>query len=257
MAFEPPVSSSSGYELGTFTRPGEKTAGFATIAIAVPSWRGAWVTEPFAQIEIDDGTVTAAVAGDSSALRRLLQACAPRLREHFAGRIGRHFQAVLSVEDVLQVTYMEACLQIGRFRPSGNDAFFAWLRQIAENNLRDAVRELEADKRPDRRRQIHAGSAEDSCANLLLSLSASGTTPTQGARRIEAKELLEEALANIPPDYAQAVRLYDLEGRAIDEVAGAFDPPRTRGAVHMLRMRALEALRVLLGDPNRILSTRA
>ena len=214
------------------------------------------MTESFAQIEIEDGTIAAAVAGDSSALRRLLQACAPRLREHFAGRIGRRFQAALSVEDVLQVTYMEACLQIGRFRPTSGDAFFAWLRQIAENNLRDAVRELEADKRPDRRRQVQA-SAEDSCANFLLSLSASGTSPTQGARRMEAKELVEAALANIPPDYATAVRLYDLDGKAIDEVAGAFDPPRTRGAVHMLRMRALEALRLLLGDPNRILSTRA
>jgi len=227
------------------------------MSIRVPSWRCAWVTDQFAQIEIGDGTITAAVAGDSNALRRLLQACSPRLRQHFEGRIGRTFQAVLSVEDVLQVTYMETCLRIGIFRPTSDDAFFAWLRQIAEHNLRDAVRELEADKRPDRRRQVHAASAEESCANFLSSLSASGTSPTQGARRMEAKELLEAALANIPPDYAKAVRLYDLEGRSIDEVAGAFDPPRTRGAVHMLRMRALEALRILLGDPDRILSTRA
>ena len=215
------------------------------------------MTGPFEQIEINDGIITAAVAGDANALRRLLQACAPRLREHFAGRIGRPFQAALSVEDVLQVTYMEACLQISRFRPTGNDAFFAWIRQIGENNLRDTIRELDADKRPDRRRQVLQASVEDSCANFLLSLSASGTSPTHGARRMEAKDLLEAALANIPPDYAKAVRLYDLEGRAIDEVVGAFDPPRTRGAVHMLRARALEALRVLLGDPNRLLSTRA
>jgi RNA polymerase sigma factor (sigma-70 family) len=208
-------------------------------------------------IEFDERTVFAAVAGDADALRSLLQACAPRLREHFTGRIGRRYQAALDVDDVLQVTYMEACLQIRRFTPAGDDAFYVWLRQIGENNLRDAIRGLEAAKRPDPGRQVSRASAGDSCTTFLATISGSGTTPTFGARRSEAKEALEAALASLPPDYSKAIRLYDLEGRTIDEAAAAFDPPRSRGAVHMLRARAMEALRLLLGNPDHLIPTRA
>ncbi|MEK6799531.1 MAG: sigma-70 family RNA polymerase sigma factor [Planctomycetota bacterium] len=201
--------------------------------------------------------VSAAVGGDPDALRRLLQAHAQRLREHFDGRIGRRHRAVLSVDDVLQVTYMEAFLQIRQLRAEGEDAFFAWIRQIGENNLRDAIRALEADKRPDPERRIQSIGSDASHATFLAGLAGTDTTPTQHARRDEAKTILETALASLPPDYATALRLYDLEGRTIDEVGAAYDPPRTRGAVHMLRARAMDCLRVALGDPNRFLTTEA
>lgn len=204
---------------------------------------------------VDQDTVSAAVGGDADALRQILETCGPRLRSHFTPRIASHHQAALGVDDVLQVTYMEAFLQIRRFRPNGPEGFFNWLRQIGENNLIDAVRELDADKRPDRRRQVGVPAGDDSYTSFLNTLSASGTTPTRQATREEAKHLLESALLDLPPLYAKAIRLCDLEERDIDDARRTFDPPKSRGAVHMMRMRGRDCLRAILGDPGRFMTT--
>jgi RNA polymerase sigma factor (sigma-70 family) len=207
--------------------------------------------------EIDQGTVSAAVSGDTYALSTLLHAHGPLLHRHFTDRIGRRHQAVISAEDVLQVTFMEAFLRIRSFVPAGENSFLAWLRQIGENNLRDAVRELDADKRPPERKRITTLSREDSYTTFLATLAGSFTTPTEHLRRSDAKALLEAAMKKLPQDYAQVLRLYHLKEQHIDEVAAAFDPPRSRGAVHMLRLRAFECLRELLGQPERFLTTSA
>lgn len=204
---------------------------------------------------VDQDTVTAAIEGDADALRRALEACGPRLRGHFADRIARRYQAALGVDDVLQVTYIEAFLHIGRFRPDGPDAFFAWVRHIGENNLRDAIRELDAEKRPDRRKQVSAAPNADSYTSFLATIAASGTPPTRHATREEARQILESALADLPPPYAKAIRLSDLEERDIDDVCAAFDPPRSRGAIHMMRMRARDCLKALLGDSDAFLTS--
>lgn len=198
-------------------------------------------------VEIDEQAVMGAVAGDADALASVLRAYGPSLHRHFAERIGRRYQAMLSSDDVLQVTFMEAFLHIRSFTYTGKNSFFAWLRQIGENNLRDAIRELDAKKRPERGR-LGIRSSDDFYSSFLGELVGSLTTPTQHARRVDTKTLLEAALERLPPDYATVVRLYDLEERHIDEVVAAFDPPRSRGAIHMLRLRAFDCLRRLLAE---------
>ena len=63
-----------------------------------------------------------------------------------AADIDKQWRSVLDIEDVMQVTYMEAILQIRQFSRGGVDGFRAWLTRLAENNLIDAVRGLEAAK---------------------------------------------------------------------------------------------------------------
>ena len=66
-----------------------------------------------------------------------------------------------------------------------------------------------------------------------------------------SSEVRKQAL---PPDYARTIQLYDLEDRSVEEVAAAMG--RSAGAVFMLRTRALDRLRVLLGDAALILESR-
>ncbi|MEW6073416.1 MAG: sigma-70 family RNA polymerase sigma factor [Planctomycetota bacterium] len=116
------------------------------------------------------------------------------------------------------------------------------------SNLRDGWRALERDKRPDPRRRADPAAAE----GLLDALRSEITSPSRAAARGEAAALLEAALAGLPDDYARVVRLYDLEGRTIEETADALG--RSRGAVHMLRQRAHDRLRERLGRPERFLT---
>jgi len=193
-----------------------------------------------------------AVAGDADALSELLCQAGPALERSL--RIGRRWQAHIDVDDVLQVTYLEAFLQIGRFDPSRGVSFVTWLRRIAANNLRDALRGVQRHLHSPVERRAAVGPGEDSVVGLYDLLVASTTSPTRQYGRVELHETLEQALSLLPPDYATVVRQYDLEGRSIDDVATALG--RSRGAVHMLRARAHDRLRESLGAASLYLSSR-
>jgi len=202
-----------------------------------------------------DTLTTAAIGGDRKALAGLLKRHQDELRQWVAGRIGRRYRAALDADDVLQVTFMEAFIRVAQFVPSGPGAFGAWLRTIAENNLKDAIRELNRKKRPPRDQQVTASGSDDSYGDLLAALESMGTTPSGGAASREVCTLIEEALKKLPPDYEKVIRLYDLLGREGDEVARAMD--RSPGAVHMLKARAHQRLAEILGESTKFFSRKS
>lgn len=197
--------------------------------------------------------VRRAVQGDIDALTELLATHGPQVEAKL--KIGRQWRNVLEPGDVMQVTYLEAFMQIGSFRPDRADAFTAWLRRIAENNLRDAIRGLERQKQPQPSRRVEAGVTTDSFVCLYEHLAATSATPSRIVAKEDTKRLLEAAIARLPDDYAATVRMYDLEGRPIAEVCKAMN--RSAGAVHMLRARAHDRLCELLGSASNWFGSRA
>jgi len=195
-----------------------------------------------AMIELDHQAIVDAVRGDEHALTRLLEAAAPDVRRKL--QISPRWQGVIDPDDVMQVTYLEAFLRIRTFEPSTSEAFLAWLRRIAENNLRDAIREQERAKRPQIRQQPAA--SEDSYGTLLDRLGATTSTPSRVAGRHENAEIVKNALKRIPPLYARVIRLCDLEGKSAPEAAAELK--RSAGAVRMLLARARERLLNELGS---------
>jgi len=201
----------------------------------------------------DDELIARAVGGDEAALTALLRIHGPRVRTGLAGRIPPHLQAVLSEDDVMQVTYMDAFLGIPRFQPQDSGSFPAWLARIAENNLLTAIKMLEARKRPDPRRQVQSPGGDDSYVALLDRLQGTGSAPSRSAARHEARTILEKAVSQLPEAHQKVVRMYDLEGRSAAELAATLR--RSEGAVYMLRTRAHERLREMLGSGSQFFST--
>lgn len=198
--------------------------------------------------------LTSARAGDTKALATLLEECAPKVRARIEGRIGPHLRSSLDADDVLQVTFIEVVTKIGRFATGGVGGFLAWVIRLAENNLIDAIRSLEAARRPDPARRVcGAGHGKDeSMVALVDMLSGTVTTASRHAARGEVIEHLEAALKTLPRDYERVVRLYDLEGKPVEEVAEALG--RSEGAVFMLRARAHDRLREALGPAGKFFS---
>lgn len=192
-----------------------------------------------------------AKSSDIEALTSLLERYGPDIERSLS--IGREWRSVLDAADVMQVTYLEAYLQIGSYDPNRSEPFPNWLRRIAENNLRDALRGLQRQKRPQPRNRVTVGDGIDSTDNLIATLGMTSTTPSGQAQRQERTDRLQAAIDALPEDYGQAVRLYDLQGLHIDEVSRRMN--RTNGAVHMLRARAHERLRELLGAESKWFST--
>jgi RNA polymerase sigma-70 factor (ECF subfamily) len=191
-----------------------------------------------------DGRIRAAVAGDADALTQLLGEHGPEVERSLS--IAREWRSVLEPADVMQVTYLEAFLEIRRFDPDRAQPFRSWLQRIAENNLRDAIRGLQRYKRPQPSNRVEAPAGADSTWELYAHLGVTTTTPSRYATREERLTHLDAALETLPDDYGKVIRLYDLQGLPIGEVAEHMN--RSSGAIHMLRARAHDRLRELLGS---------
>jgi RNA polymerase sigma-70 factor (ECF subfamily) len=190
-----------------------------------------------------DELLSRAVGGDRAAMSALLERCGSAVRRDLSRAIDHKWRSVLDIDDVMQVTYLEAFLRIGQFTPHAKGTFDAWLRRIADNNLKDAIKELGRQKRPQPDARIPPQQDDDPSLSRFELLDG---TPGRHAIRKECCEILATALSQLPPDYQRVVRLYDLEGLPVGEVAAALG--RSEGAVYMMRSRAHERLRVLLGS---------
>jgi RNA polymerase sigma-70 factor, ECF subfamily len=196
----------------------------------------------------------AATEGDGEALAALLREHGPVVRRRL--RVDPLWQAVLDPADVMQVTYLEAFLRIDQLQARTPESFVAWLTQLAKNNLRDGIKELERQKRPSPRQQIRKAGHDSTQSSTFSGLGLSASqTPSRDAATKEALQAVTAALSKLPPPYAEVLRLHDLEGRPIAEVSAAMG--RSCGAVCMLRFRALEHLRGLMGSESQFFSDGA
>lgn len=193
-----------------------------------------------------------AIRGDRDALVELLKRHGSAARRDLAGRIPQRWQAVLSEDDVMQQAYANAAAGIARFEATEEGAFAKWLTAIARRALNDALKGLEAEKRGGDRRRIQPRASDESFVDLWELLSNPGTTPSGQAARGEARTALERGIAQLPGVYARVVMMYDLEGRAVGEVAEALG--RSPGAIYMLRSRAHEMLHQLMGRTSQFFS---
>ena len=206
--------------------------------------------------EPDPAVMARAVAGDAIAASDLLRQFGPIVRGRIEGKISKVWQSTLEADDVMQVTYLEAFLQFPKFTPTGPGCFVAWLTRIAENNLRDAVKELEAAKRPDPRRQVRGSDRPDerSYVALVELMGVTHTTPSRVVGVGEIRGALDAALDKLPPDYALVIRLYDLACLDAGEVAARMK--KTTGAMYMTLSRARDRLREVLGSESDFFSVK-
>jgi RNA polymerase sigma-70 factor (ECF subfamily) len=196
-----------------------------------------------------------AIAGDMHALTILLERFGPDVRRKLAPEIPSRWRSVLSPEDVMQETYIDAFLDVHQFQLRGEDSFSSWLMTIAKRNLLDALRMLDADKRIHANRQVGSGQNAGNFDSLHEQLAWTRTTPSRHAARTESRLLLQRAIEQLPHIYRTVVSMYDLEGKAVREIAAALH--RSPGAVLMLRSRAHRLLSAKLGTASLYLSDTA
>lgn len=75
------------------------------------------------------------------------------------------------------------------------------------------------------------------------------STPSLVAHKGEVVSVIQMAVSRLPEDYARVITMYDLQGRSIEEVVQEMG--RSKGAVYMLRARAHEHLKDVLGSESR------
>lgn len=167
--------------------------------------------------------VAAARGGDREAFGRLVDATR-NLVASITLAIVR--DAELS-RDVAQEVFLAAWADLGRLREPSS--FLPWLRQIARNRARHALR-----TEGRRRRRVSAAEADE--------LLAAATDPRpEAAQRLleeERRRLLREVLDALPDDAREVVTLYYREGASVAQVAALLDLGEAAVRKRLSRARA-------------------
>ena len=171
-------------------------------------------------------------AGDRASLDALLARHQMRLLAYVRVVMDPALRRVAPPEDVLQEALLEAARKIDGFEYRGPSSFYRWLVAIARFKVSEAGRAGRARKRA-------------ALEPLEEEPKADGTSPSGRYERRERAARIREALEEIAPDQAEAVRMRYLEGWNGEETAARMG--RTVPAVKSLLARGLDALALRLG----------
>jgi RNA polymerase sigma-70 factor, ECF subfamily len=174
----------------------------------------------------DDLLVTRSREGDPRALAELYRRHAPALLAYLERMLRERAEA----EDVLQETYLR--IFQGRGRYVGRGRFRSWLFTVATR--------IAYDRRRAQRRHDELSSA------VLDATRRPAEEPGHGVDHRDLLEIVESALADLPPAYAQAFFLRVHEDQSYREMAAICGEPEgtLRSRVH----HAMKRVQRIVGE---------
>lgn len=184
--------------------------------------------------------------GDTDALATFLARRRPQLMAFIERQMGAALRRKLEPEDIFQEVGAEAVRSLGAVNLADRDPF-GWLCQLAQRRIIDAHRRFYGAQKRDAGREVSLGAARgtESRPALINLLVASMTTASKALSRNQRQELLLAALAELPEQQREALRLRYVEGLPSKEIAERLG--KTDGAVRVMLTRSLVRLQTLLG----------
>ncbi len=154
-------------------------------------------------------------------LGQLMESHRARLLRMVRLRMHPHVRSRVDASDVIQETYIEAQRQIEAYVKNPRLPFFLWLRRLAGDRVMRAHRaHLDAQKRDPRRERADRYALPDVSVPALTELiSASQTTPTQGAARAELARRVKTLVNALSPLDREIVSLRHFEHLSNNEAA--------------------------------------
>jgi RNA polymerase sigma-70 factor (ECF subfamily) len=183
---------------------------------------------------------------DTAALAEFLLANQRPLMAFIERQVGAALRRKIEVEDIFQELSIEAVRALPEADLADRDPF-GWLCQIAERRIIDAHRKFFGAQKRDAGREVPLGSpgGDTQQAAIIDMLVASMTSASQIVSRNAREVKLYSALASLPEDQREALRLRYLEGLPSKDIAARLG--KTDGSVRVMLTRALGRLQQILG----------
>jgi RNA polymerase sigma-70 factor (ECF subfamily) len=186
----------------------------------------------------DADVVVLAQQGRGEAFRELVR----RYERPVFSLIYRMVRDRETAEDLSQDTFIKVLNHIDRYRPEFK--LSSWLFKIANNVAIDALRKRQLDT-------ISMDGSPHAATAAEIEASSFDVEARQESalEELEAKEIgaaIEEAIAQLRPEYRSCILLRHVEGRSYEEIATTLDLPL--GTVKTYIHRARHELRSLLSD---------
>jgi RNA polymerase sigma-70 factor (ECF subfamily) len=178
-----------------------------------------------------------------AALAAFLEERRPALIAFIEGRLGSTLRGKVDPQDIAQEVAIKALRELPQ-TDLGDRNPFGWLCHLAEQCVIDAHRHFTASKRAAGRELPGNVPAGEGSQDLIALLAASMTTPTQAAVRDEREIRLRTAIATLPEEHREALRLRYVEGLSTKEVAARLK--KSDVATRVLLTRLIHRLQELL-----------
>lgn len=158
----------------------------------------------------DRQLVDVVLAGDETAFEQLFD----RHKHMVAKLAGRYFRQPEDAEEILQITFAKAFVELEKFRGNHEFSLAGWLRRIAVNACIDVLRSRK--RKP-----------EDLCCELNEAETAAiATVSASGKRTSEAvladRDLVHKLLANLDPHDRAILQMLYTEEMSVAEIGKVF-----------------------------------
>jgi RNA polymerase sigma-70 factor (ECF subfamily) len=184
---------------------------------------------------------------DQNALAQYIEGNRWRIMAFIERQLGGALRRKVEPEDIFQETSADAVRALAEIDLTDRDPF-GWLCQIAERRIVDAHRRFFGAQKRDAGREVPLNQQRGGTSNvgLIDMLVASMTTPSQAFSRNAREARLMDAIAQLPEEQREALRMRYVESlpsKAIAEKLGKSD-----AAVRVMLTRSLKKLQTILTE---------
>jgi RNA polymerase sigma-70 factor (ECF subfamily) len=174
-----------------------------------------------------------AQGGDPEAFRAIMQRANQRLFRVARSVLGDEIEA----EDALQDAYVRAFIGIARFR--GEADIMTWLTRIVLNEARSRLRRRRPSGTLD-----EVETAQRETGEIILFPGALGAGPESDAARSQIRDLIEQAVDELPPAFRVVFIMRDIEECSIEETAAGLGlkPETVKTRLHRARRLLRQSL---------------
>ncbi len=174
----------------------------------------------------DDKFVTAAIKGDQSAFKQLMDKYQKPLYYHVLKMVKNHEQ----VEDLVQEAFMKAFNNLDSYNT--NYAFSTWLYRITTNHTIDYLR----------KKKLQTTSIDEPVKTKDGDMEIQISDYTETDRNIIRKErqaIIHESIKNLPDKYRSVIEMRHLQELSYQEISEQLDLPLGTVKAHIFRAREL------------------
>jgi RNA polymerase sigma-70 factor (ECF subfamily) len=195
------------------------------------SWRVQSTDRPVASRPAEKQADAELVGLAQGGNERAFQALVVKYQRRIARHVARYVRRAGDVEEVVQDAFIRAYRGLASFR--GDASFYSWLYRIATNAafsfLKKSSTEVEADERSDQ--GFEPGVTDEQSPERILF-----------ARQIG--DAVERAMARLQPELAEALVLFEVEGKSYQEIAQMLGTPIGTVRTRIFRAREFIARRL-------------
>ena len=186
-------------------------------------------------------------AGDESAVQELAERYTPRIFQ----LAMRHMKNREDAEEVTQDVLVKVYRKVGEFR--GDSALSSWIYRITFNTAMSRLRNGRLAKAAEKERdRLESGASAEDRARLMREPIDWSHMPDDELLRIQLRQAVPAAIADLPEIYRQPVVLRDIQGLTTEEASSRLHlkDQTLKSRLHRGRLMLRERLRAFTSGLN-------